>query len=81
MSINYVSALCLSAKMKQFLKDTLSSQKSTFTLASMASLEKNLIKHFQVKSFLSLEQGNFLDFLVKHIQVQVFPDNSLYERV
>lgn len=81
MSINHVSALCLSAKIKQFLKDSLSSQNSTFTLAHMASLEKKLIKHFQVKSFLSLEQGNFLEFLVKHVQVQVFPITCLYERV
>lgn len=65
----YFSALCLSAKVKQYLKDNLSSQNSTFTLAHMASLEKKLTKHFQVKDFLSLEQGNFLEFLVKHIQV------------
>ncbi|XP_035522155.1 protein NO VEIN isoform X1 [Morone saxatilis] len=57
------------AKVKQYLKDSLSSQNSTFTLAHMASLEKKLIKHFQVKDFLSLEQGNFLEFLVKHNQL------------
>lgn len=66
-----ISALCLSAKVKQFIKDSLSSQNSTITLAHMASLEKKLTKHFQVKDFHSLEQGNFLEFLVKHIQVQV----------
>lgn len=64
------SALCLSAKVKQYLKESLSSQNSTFTLAHMASLEKKLTKHFQVKDFLSLEHGNFLEFLVKHIQVK-----------
>lgn len=65
-----ISALCLSAKVKQYLKDSLSSQNSAITLAHVASLERKLIKHFQVKDFLSLEQGNFLEFLVKHIQVQ-----------
>lgn len=67
-----ISVLCLSAKVKQYLKDSLSSQNTAITLAHMASLEKKLTKHFQVKDFLSLEQGNFLEFLVKHIQVQVF---------
>ncbi|XP_076616737.1 uncharacterized protein LOC143339417 isoform X1 [Chaetodon auriga] len=57
------------AKVKQFIKDSLSSQNSVFTLAHMASLERKLSKHFQVKDFLSLEQGNFLDFLVKHSQL------------
>lgn len=62
--------LYVSVKVKQYLKDSLSSQNATFTLAHMASLEKKLIKHFQVKDFLSLEQGNFLEFVVKHIQVK-----------
>lgn len=61
--------LCLSAKLKQFLKENLSSVNSAITLAHIASLEKKLIKHFQVKDFLSLEHGNFLEFLVKHNQV------------
>ncbi|KAI4801184.1 hypothetical protein KUCAC02_000109 [Chaenocephalus aceratus] len=56
-------------KVKQFLKDSLSSQSTATTLASMAALERKLIKHFQVKDFLSLQQGNFLEFLVKHIQL------------
>ncbi|XP_032358201.1 protein NO VEIN isoform X1 [Etheostoma spectabile] len=57
------------AKVKQYLKDSLSSQHSAFTLAHLASLEKKLTKHFQVNNFLSLEQGNFLEYLVKHIQL------------
>ncbi|KAF3854058.1 hypothetical protein F7725_014746 [Dissostichus mawsoni] len=56
-------------KVKQFLKDSLSSQSTATTLDSMAALERKLIKHFQVKDFLSLQQGNFLEFLVKHIQL------------
>lgn len=59
--------------MKQFLKDSLSNQHSAITLLHIASLEKKLTKHFQVKEFISLEQGTFLDFLVKHIQVAVLP--------
>lgn len=61
---------CVSAKVKQFLKDSLTSQNSAVTLAHIAALEKKLIKHFQVKDFLALEMGNFLEFLVKHNQVQ-----------
>nr|XP_019938379.1 PREDICTED: uncharacterized protein LOC109626689 [Paralichthys olivaceus] len=57
------------AKVKQFLKDSLSTQNSAITLAHIASLERKLTKHFQVKDFLSLEQGNFLEFLVKHNQL------------
>ncbi|XP_034717175.1 protein NO VEIN isoform X2 [Etheostoma cragini] len=57
------------AKVKQYLKDNLSSQQSAFTLAHLASLEKKLTKHFQVNNFLSLQQGNFLEYLVKHIQL------------
>ncbi|KAM8729268.1 uncharacterized protein AB9X84_026582 isoform 1-T2 [Acanthopagrus schlegelii] len=57
------------AKVKQYLKDSLSSQNSTFTLNHMASLEEKLIKHFQVKDFRSLEQGSFLEFLKKHNQL------------
>ena len=66
-----LNLFCLSAKVKQYLKDSLSSQNSTFTLNHMASLEEKLIKHFQVKDFRSLEQGSFLEFLKKHSQVQV----------
>uniref|UniRef100_A0A3Q2QWH8 Wu:fj29h11 n=1 Tax=Fundulus heteroclitus TaxID=8078 RepID=A0A3Q2QWH8_FUNHE len=43
--------------------------KSVVTLANIAALEKKLAKHFHVKDFFSLEQGTFLDFLVKHIQL------------
>uniref|UniRef100_A0A3B4U8I9 Wu:fj29h11 n=1 Tax=Seriola dumerili TaxID=41447 RepID=A0A3B4U8I9_SERDU len=42
---------------------------SAVTLAHVAALERKLTKHFQVKEFLSLEQGSFLEFLVKHSQV------------
>ena len=66
-----ISALCLSAKVKQFLKDSLSSQNSAITLAHIASLERKLTKNFKLKDFLSLGQGNFLEFLVKNTQVQV----------
>lgn len=56
-------------KVKQYLKDNLAAQNSAITLAHIASLEKKVTKHFQVKDFLSLEQGSFLEFLVKHIQL------------
>ncbi|XP_072230072.1 uncharacterized protein [Leuresthes tenuis] len=57
------------AKVKQFLKDKLAAQNSAITLANIASLERQLSKHFHVKDFLSIEQGTFLEFLVKHIQL------------
>lgn len=54
------------------MKDSLSSQTSVVTLHYIAALEKKVTKHFQVKNFLCLEMGNFLDFLVKDIQVVFF---------
>ncbi|KAK2885132.1 uncharacterized protein wu:fj29h11 isoform X1 [Channa argus] len=57
------------AKVKQYVKDSLSSVNSAMTLAHFASLEKKLTKHFQVKDFFSLGHGNFLEFLVKHNQL------------
>ncbi|XP_026207843.1 uncharacterized protein wu:fj29h11 isoform X2 [Anabas testudineus] len=63
------TSLPCEAKVKQYLKDSLSSLNSAITLAHIASLETKLTKHFKVKDFLSLEQGNFLDFLVKNNQM------------
>ncbi|XP_028332404.1 uncharacterized protein LOC114481634 isoform X2 [Gouania willdenowi] len=57
------------AKVKQFLKESLAAYNSAVTLAHVASLEKKVAKHFNVEDFLRLEKGNFLDFLVKHIQL------------
>ncbi|XP_028975778.2 uncharacterized protein wu:fj29h11 isoform X2 [Esox lucius] len=57
------------ATVKNFLKESLSSHSSVLTLAHVASLERKLAKHFQVTEFTSLEQGSFLDFLVKQAQV------------
>ncbi|KAL0984014.1 hypothetical protein UPYG_G00135910 [Umbra pygmaea] len=57
------------AVVKQFLKESLSNHSSVFSLAHMASLERKLAKHFQVTEFPSLEQGSFLEFLVKQAQV------------
>lgn len=63
--------LFLTAKLKQYVKDNLAAQTSAITLAYIAALEKKLTKHFHIKDFFSLEQGTFLEFLVKHIQVQL----------
>ncbi|XP_017271683.1 protein NO VEIN isoform X2 [Kryptolebias marmoratus] len=57
------------AKVKQYLKDSLSALSSTITLANIAALEKKLSKHFHHEDFLSLGQGTFLEFLVKHMQL------------
>ncbi|PWA21616.1 hypothetical protein CCH79_00003387 [Gambusia affinis] len=57
------------AKLKQYVKDNLVAQTSAITLAHIAALEKKLTKHFHIKDFFSLEQGTFLEFLVKHIQL------------
>ncbi|KAM8836563.1 uncharacterized protein AB9W97_002193 isoform 1-T8 [Spinachia spinachia] len=57
------------AKVKQYLKESLFSPNTAITLAHMAILERKLAKHFQVRDFLSLGQGSFLEFLVKHIQL------------
>uniref|UniRef100_A0A8C6V2P3 Wu:fj29h11 n=1 Tax=Neogobius melanostomus TaxID=47308 RepID=A0A8C6V2P3_9GOBI len=57
------------AAVKQFVRDSLSSQTSLITLSHVAALEKKLTKHFHLNNFLSLEMGSFLDFLTKHIQL------------
>ncbi|TNN81627.1 Transmembrane protein 238 [Liparis tanakae] len=62
------TSLASEAKVKQYLKDSLSSQSTAVTLAHLASLERKLTKHFLVKDFISLEQGNFLEFLLSHIE-------------
>ncbi|XP_054913525.1 uncharacterized protein wu:fj29h11 [Poeciliopsis prolifica] len=56
-------------KLKQYVKDNLAAHTSAITLAHIATLEKKLTKHFHIKDFFSLEQGTFLEFLVKHIQL------------
>ncbi|XP_077594792.1 uncharacterized protein LOC144211423 isoform X2 [Stigmatopora nigra] len=57
------------AKVKQYLKETLSSMNSSSHLADIANVEQKLTKHFKVKEFHSLGQGSFLGFLTKHIQL------------
>ncbi|CAB1338211.1 unnamed protein product [Coregonus sp. 'balchen'] len=59
------------AAVKQILKENLSNHSSAFTLGHVASLERKLAKHFQVTEFTSLEQGSFLEFLVKQAQETV----------
>uniref|UniRef100_A0A3Q2G8V1 Wu:fj29h11 n=1 Tax=Cyprinodon variegatus TaxID=28743 RepID=A0A3Q2G8V1_CYPVA len=56
-------------KVKQYLKESLAAQKSAISLGHIAALEKKLTEHFHIKDFLSLKQGTFLNFLVKHIQL------------
>ncbi|KAM4715626.1 uncharacterized protein FYW61_018477 isoform 2-T2 [Anableps anableps] len=57
------------AKVKQYVKDNLVAHNSAITLAHIAALERKLTKHFHIKDFFTLEQGTFLEFLVKHIQL------------
>ncbi|XP_054612764.1 uncharacterized protein wu:fj29h11 isoform X2 [Dunckerocampus dactyliophorus] len=57
------------ANVTQYLKECLSSMTSAIRLADIASLERKLTKHFQVKDFHSLGKGSFLTFLVQHIQL------------
>lgn len=63
------ACMCVTAAVKQVLKESLSNHSFPFTLAHVASLERKLAKHFQVTEFTSLEQGSFLEFLVKQAQV------------
>ncbi|XP_034049192.1 uncharacterized protein LOC117530424 [Thalassophryne amazonica] len=64
-----VTSLPSEAAVKQFLKENLSGHTSPITLGYIAVLERKLAKHFQVNNFISLQQGSFLEFLVKHIQL------------
>uniref|UniRef100_A0A3P9L2G3 Wu:fj29h11 n=1 Tax=Oryzias latipes TaxID=8090 RepID=A0A3P9L2G3_ORYLA len=56
-------------KLKEFLRESLRSQNSAVTLAHVAALERKMTRHFQIPDFVSLEQGTFLEFLVKNIQL------------
>lgn len=69
-SLSESSVLCVSATVKLYLKDNMPTQTSAITLAHIAALERKLTKNFKVQNFTSLEQGTFLEFLVKHIQVE-----------
>ncbi|XP_023805116.1 uncharacterized protein LOC101171115 isoform X2 [Oryzias latipes] len=64
-----VPALPCEATLKEFLRESLRSQNSAVTLAHIAALERKMTKHFQIPDFGSLEQGSFLEFLVKNIQL------------
>ncbi|XP_035259283.1 protein NO VEIN isoform X1 [Anguilla anguilla] len=53
------------AAVKQYLQDSMASVIGVLSLPYMSGLEKKVSEHFRVSQFSQLEQGNFLEFLVK----------------
>ncbi|XP_041829730.1 protein NO VEIN isoform X2 [Melanotaenia boesemani] len=66
---NTSTSLPSEAEVKKYMKDNLAAQNSAITLAHIAALERKLTKHFHIKDFLSIQQGTFLEFLGKNIQL------------
>ncbi|XP_065109604.1 uncharacterized protein [Paramisgurnus dabryanus] len=54
------------AEMKSYFEECVSSFRNTITLAYLRTLEKKIVDHFKFKDFSQLQQGTFLDFIVKN---------------
>ncbi|XP_057182526.1 uncharacterized protein LOC130549349 isoform X2 [Triplophysa rosa] len=63
------TALPTEAEVKSYFQEYVSNFKNTPTLAFLRSLEKKIVDHFKFKDFSHLQQGTFLDFIVKNKKV------------
>uniref|UniRef100_A0A3B1JM69 Wu:fj29h11 n=1 Tax=Astyanax mexicanus TaxID=7994 RepID=A0A3B1JM69_ASTMX len=57
------------AAVKQYFRECVSSFIGTVTLPYLCRLEKKVAEHFKFKEFRQLQQGSFLEFLIKNSQV------------
>ncbi|XP_017542148.1 protein NO VEIN isoform X1 [Pygocentrus nattereri] len=57
------------AAVKQYFKECMSNFIGTVTLPYLCRLEKKVVEHFKFKEFRQLQQGSFLEFLLKNTQV------------
>ncbi|XP_057214332.1 uncharacterized protein LOC130569018 [Triplophysa rosa] len=57
------------AEVMSYFQECVSDLKNTPTLAFLCSLEMKIINHFKFKDFRQLQQGTFLDFIVKNKKV------------
>uniref|UniRef100_A0A3B4E8Y0 Wu:fj29h11 n=1 Tax=Pygocentrus nattereri TaxID=42514 RepID=A0A3B4E8Y0_PYGNA len=56
------------AAVKQYFKECMSNFIGTVTLPYLCRLEKKVVEHFKFKEFRQLQQGSFLEFLLKNTQ-------------
>ncbi|KAI2658823.1 Protein NO VEIN [Labeo rohita] len=57
------------ADMKSYFQECVTNFKSTPTLAHLRTLEKRIAENFKFKDFSQLQQGTFLDFIIKNKKV------------
>ncbi|XP_072524200.1 uncharacterized protein [Salminus brasiliensis] len=57
------------AAVKQYFQECVTSFIGTVTLPYLCRLEKKVTEHFKFKEFRQLQQGSFLEFLIKNSQV------------
>ncbi|XP_041077227.1 protein NO VEIN-like isoform X2 [Polyodon spathula] len=57
------------AELKQNLQKHLSNCNGLLNLPYLAKIERRILEHFKFEEFVNMNQGTFLEFLVKHSQV------------
>ncbi|XP_039509577.1 protein NO VEIN isoform X2 [Pimephales promelas] len=57
------------ADVKSYFQDRVASFSSTPSLAQLRTLEKKIAEHFGCKDFSQLQQGTYLDFLIKNKKI------------
>ncbi|MGH0153085.1 UNVERIFIED_CONTAM: hypothetical protein FKN15_023719 [Acipenser sinensis] len=57
------------AEVKQNLQKHLSNCNGILNLSYLSKIEKKILEHFKFEEFVNMDQGTFLEFLVKHSQI------------
>ncbi|RXN00805.1 hypothetical protein EOD39_8678 [Acipenser ruthenus] len=57
------------AEVKQNLQKHLSNSNGLLNLPYLSKIEKKILEHFKFEDFVNMNQGTFLEFLVKHSQI------------
>ncbi|RXM31499.1 hypothetical protein EOD39_1724 [Acipenser ruthenus] len=57
------------AEVKQNLHKHLSNCNGLLNLSYLSKIEKKILEHFKFEEFVNMDQGTFLEFLVKHSQI------------
>ncbi|XP_077101777.1 uncharacterized protein LOC143753264 isoform X1 [Siphateles boraxobius] len=57
------------ADVKSYFQDRVASFTSTPSLAQLRTLEKKIAEHFRFKDFSQLQQGTYLDFIIKNKKI------------
>ncbi|XP_067286203.1 uncharacterized protein wu:fj29h11 isoform X3 [Pseudorasbora parva] len=59
------------ADLKSYFQDRVANFNSSPTLAQLRTLEKRIAEHFHFRDFSQLQQGTFLDFIIKNKKILV----------